>query len=742
MNFKAILFGALLALGAGTAFADATEATPQRVGPVQNYGALGTSGSQIVSQSTGEQVMLRGMSLYWSDATGLPYYSDAAIKWAVDTLGIDVFRFAMGIQYYNSNGNASDEMESGYMYMGNSTSMLSLVDAMVTAAVENDVYIIIDWHSHRAEYETDSATYFFSTVAQKYASIPNVIFEIYNEPVNTSWSTITSYAQTVLSAIRTYSSNLALVGTPSWSQLTYYGGLESYNNVGYVFHFYAATHSVSSYGSRVTGALSSGYPVFITEWGTTSADGSTTVSESATNEWISLMEQYKVSNCNWSLRNYTSEADGATNLSAMFEGDESLTTAEDLANATYTTSGTIVKNYLQTYRRDWADSLVADYSGTCKASNQTATETDGTISDVLNSSCTYASSNEDVVTISGTSLVIVGAGYAIITASDGSKFVVTIEAAPEQTLTGFVDFTCRYGGTCSQNKTIKDLDSDGTAMDVVVSSTGTTSEGATIGSVVSLDESIVKIKYTTCSNTSYCYGAAKNSTVWMYEFTGTYGSAQVVATAPAVTGYQALNDTITVTYSKASQDMPSAFKKRTIELGATAEGALPDTTKYCAITPTYTYNGEASTSYFTVSGTNIIAGTENAVVYVTATAEETDNCYALEGKSVTIIIGDSASASAENKEAYYNVSIPIAIASAGVPFRAELQSSGLLLQVPRSGRVSWAAYSMLGRKVLGETRNFSSGTHYVSLEALPAGNYIMRVKQGSSSASLRYTKAR
>lgn len=737
MNFKAILFSGLLTFGAGAALADATEATPQRVGPVQNYGALGTSGSKIVSQSTGEQVMLRGMSLYWSDATGIQYYNDAVIKWAVDTLGIDVFRFAMGVQYYSSDGSASDEMDEDYSYMGNPSSLLGYVDNMVTAAVENDVYIIIDWHSHRAEYETDSATYFFSTVAQKYASIPNVIFEIYNEPVYTSWSTITTYAQTVLSAIRTYSSNLALVGTPYWSQLTDYGGLESYNNVGYVFHFYAASHSVSSYGSRVTGALDSGYPVFITEWGTTSADGSTTVSESATNEWISLMEQYSVSNCNWSLRNYTSSVDDTTSLSAMFDGDEFLTTAEALANATYTTSGSIVKNYLQTYRRDWADSLVADYSGSCKISNQTATEEDGTISDVLNSSCTYSSSNEDVVTISGTSLVIVGAGYAIVTASDGSKFVVTIEAMPGQSISNFVDFTCRYGGSCNQSKNIKDLDQDGTAMDVILSTTAQTSEGASFSSVTSSNESVVKVKQATCSYSTYC-GNSLNSTIWMYEFTGTYGSAEITITAPAVTGYSAYQETITVTYDKALQDMHSKFKKRTLSFGEVAESALPDTAKYCGVAANYTFNGEATTSYFTIDGTNITAGTENAIVYVTATAEETDNCYALAGKSVTIIIGDSASA--VNMDEYYYAA-PISIASVGVPFKAELQNSGLLLQVPKSGNVSWAAYSMLGRKMLGETRNFSSGTHYISLESLPAGNYIMRVKQGTSHASLRYRKA-
>ena len=87
---KLLVAGALAF--AAAASADATTAKPLRVGPVQNYGALGTNAGEVVSQKTGKIAMLRGVSLYWSDATGLQYYKPEVISWAAKNLGIDVFR--------------------------------------------------------------------------------------------------------------------------------------------------------------------------------------------------------------------------------------------------------------------------------------------------------------------------------------------------------------------------------------------------------------------------------------------------------------------------------------------------------------------------------------------------------------------------------------------------------------------------------------------------------------------------
>ena len=216
------LLTSLLACTAISAFAaDASTATPKKAGPVSYYGALHTSGNKIIGAKNNNQVMLRGVSLFWSDATGASYYNPTVISWAVDNLKIDVFRYAMGIEYYDSDGGTKNKLDDQVSYTKSAAGQLSTIDRMVQAAIENDVYIIIDWHSHRAHLETSMATDFFSKISLKYKDVPNIIYEIYNEPVSGSggdWGAIKKYANSVVPAIRANTQNLIIVGTPNWSQ--------------------------------------------------------------------------------------------------------------------------------------------------------------------------------------------------------------------------------------------------------------------------------------------------------------------------------------------------------------------------------------------------------------------------------------------------------------------------------------------------------------------------------------------
>lgn len=728
---KLLVAGALAF--AATASADATTAKPHRVGPVQNYGALGTNAGEVVSQKTGKIAMLRGVSLYWSDATGLQYYKPEVISWAAKSLGIDVFRFAMGVQYYNSDGNASEPLDASYSYMGSPSTYLSKIDQMVQAAVENDVYIIIDWHSHRAEYEQTAADTFFTRMAKTYGNIPNVIFEIYNEPVKTAWSTITSYANTVAAHIRQYSDNLILVGTPSWSQLTSYGGVTA-TNVAYVFHFYAGTHTVGTFRSRITAAKNAGNAVFISEWGTTAANGKGSANESNTNDWFTFMEANHLSNCNWSLRQETNPIDNTTEGSAIFSGSAFLTNAEDLSNATYTSSGTLVKNYLTTHKSSWADSLIAgNTSGSCHFASTTVTETAGALTNLLKAGCTYTSSDETVASVSGTTINILSAGYAILTANDNSQSIVVVEEEPEQTVSGLSNFICRYGGTCTQNHSMTNY-SGVSEYETILATTLKSTQGGAL-TFESLTKDILDVKLATCTNTKSCYGAL-NSQVIMAQFTGTFGDGKIRVTAPAVTGYRALDDTITVSYAKGLQRIYSKFKDRTLTFGQiTEQNALPDTMMAEQIPVSYTYNGEESTPYLMKSGTTIVAGAENAIVMITATAPETDHYEAFE-KSITVIIGDSTLA--VNKDEYYKSPI---IASAKIaPFKSQIQNNSVLLQVSQAGLVQWSVFSVTGKVVASHQEYMNAGSHLISLEKLPVGSYLFRVRQGSRVGTLHWNK--
>jgi endoglucanase len=474
---KAIAAGAIL-LGAVEANAAAANAKPLRIGPVQVHGVLGTSGNKIVGQKSGKEAMLRGMSMFWSDATGIQYYNKEVIKWAVNNLKIDVFRYAMGVQYYDSDGGTSNKLDDNYSYMKAGDTQKSKIDQMVEAAIENDIYIIIDWHSHRADSEKSQAASFFKEMAQKYNNVPNIIWEVFNEPVNQGSGAIASYANDVISGIRgTGNNNLALVGTPSWSQMPNGScGTVNQKNVGYVFHFYAGTHSVGQFSGNINSCRSNN-AVFITEWGTTTADGKGDANTSASSSWTDFMEQNKISNCNWSLRQkVTTVGNQSEEGSAMFAGDKPLITQAALSAASYTNSGTFVKNYLTKNATDWASQFAATLkSGSCSFTATTVKETAGSIASSLKSGCTYTSSNEAVVTNAG---AIVGPGFVIMTGNDGSQSVVTVTEEPKQTIAGFEDFNCYISGSCTKSHTMDDMDGDG-KMEVVVNSTGKTDQGAT-----------------------------------------------------------------------------------------------------------------------------------------------------------------------------------------------------------------------------------------------------------------------
>lgn len=748
MKLKKLL-PCLLAFAVVPALADALSTTPKRVGPVSHYGALHTSGSKIIGSKNNEQAMLRGISLFWSDATGQPYYKPSTISWAVSNLKIDVFRFAMGVQYYDSDGGTTNAMQEGYSYKSAPDGFLNLLDKMVAAAIENDVYIIVDWHSHRAHLESALAKAFFEKVAEKYKDVPNIIYEIFNEPVSGNggdWGSVKSYANTICPVIRKSTQNLIIVGTPNWSQHPENGARDPVNstNIAYVLHFYAAEHPKGSFSGNIDQALSAGSPVFISEWGTTKADGNGNPSESATNDWTSYMDQNMIPNCNWSFRQATSPVDKKSEQSAFFEGSEILFTAKDLNNATYTASGNIVKNYLVKNGRSWADSLVkGKNTGNCAFKSTTAMQTDGQIAGVLKAGCTYTSSDENVVTVEGSNIIIKDYGYAVLAGDDGSESVVTIEQVEGQTIPGFMDVQCNYTNSCrTTNGSDRALDFDGDGnKEYLLGASNETDQGSPF-TLTSLDPAF-KIKNAVCSN-SACSNTQSGKKVWMIEFS-TYTTGKIVATAPATDGFRAMNDTITVTYEKGQNSISMYFKNKTLALGATGKDMAPDTT--IARDPiTYTFNGKDSSPYLTKDGNNLVAGNQNALVYVEAHAQETAN-YKEFTKGITITIGDANAA--VNIDEYNAAKNPVEAPVDDAVRPIQVKTAGLTAQIigntiqfsnKKAGVVKVSTYDAIGNRVMENTDIYNAGSHMLPLEDVARGSYVTVISQESQKATLRWNK--
>ena len=743
------LLTSLLACTAITAYAaDAPIAVPKKAGPVSYYGALHTSGNKIVGAKNNQQVMLRGVSLFWSDATGAAYYNPTVISWAVDNLKIDVFRYAMAIEYYDSDGGTKNKVDAGNSYKGDPDGQMKMVDKMVKAAIENDVYIVIDWHSHRAHVESSIAKTFFQTISKKYKDVPNVIYEIYNEPVSGSggdWGAVKSYANTICPLIRANTENLIIVGTPNWSQHPEQGARDPVNatNIAYVLHFYAATHSKGSYGGNVSSALSAGYPVFISEWGTTNADGNGDPNTNASSEWTSFMDQNNIPNCNWSLRQQTSDVDQKSEKSAIFAGTKSLHTTAELDAATYTASGNFIKSYLTKNARSWADSLVkGKNTGSCAFKATTAKQSDGKVSGVLKSGCTYTSSNEKVASASGSDIVVGDDGLAIFTGNDGSQSIVTVKAVAGQTITNLEDMTCLYPNTCnsgtksSQMADFETTDGNGDK-DYPLTTEDKTEQGAKF-TLTALDPTIVSVSKSACKN-SKCSSAQKNQQVWMLHFKS-YGTGRIVASAPAVAGFRAMQDTFEINYKKGIDKMTNKFKNMKLAVGASVTEGFPATSLNGKSPVTYTFNGKPTTSYLTLQSPGLTAGSQNAVVAITATAPESENYSAVE-QTVTVVIGDSAAAvNMQEYQEFLNPLISIKpVRKIANKLQASMNGTTLHFTTKNTGLVNIDIYDVLGASVMQKSDIYSAGSHAVDLKNLPNGSYTLVVRQGSHKAAIRWT---
>jgi len=147
------------------------------------------------------------------------------------------------------------------------------LDPAVQHCISKQIYCIIDWH-YIKDYnsnEVDTATRaFWKYVAPKYANSPNVIFELYNEPIYPdSWSTWKTTAQPWVDIIRAAApKNLILIGGPRWSQNVAEAATNPFtgSNLVYVAHIYPEQGGQSVWDAWF-GKSSSTVPYFITEWG-------------------------------------------------------------------------------------------------------------------------------------------------------------------------------------------------------------------------------------------------------------------------------------------------------------------------------------------------------------------------------------------------------------------------------------------------------------------------------------------
>jgi endoglucanase len=297
---------------------------------VKKHGQLKVQRTQLVDAND-DPVVLRGLSFGWHSFHPR-FYNKNVVKWLKKDFKCNVVRAAMGIEI------------GELTYKNDSVFAIKKIKSVVDAAIQQDIYVIIDWHSHNINLKEAKA--FFAQMSKEYGKYPNVIYEVFNEPDYETWPEVKAYAEEVIKVIRKNDAdNIILVGSPRWDQDVHLPAADpiiGYDNLMYTMHFYAGTHE-KWLRDKTDEAIEKGLPIFVSESAGMEATGDGPLNYVAWEEYINWMESKKLSWITWSISD-KDETCSILNKSAKSNGKWK---DKDLKE-----SGLKIREYLRKYNKE------------------------------------------------------------------------------------------------------------------------------------------------------------------------------------------------------------------------------------------------------------------------------------------------------------------------------------------------------------------------------------------------------
>ena len=260
-------------------------------GFVSNNGTLHVTGTKLMNEYN-QEVRLVGAS--GGTITYDPIERNQESIHTLKLWGANVFRYFV-------NANVSWMQNDSYVNAREKN--INDVKAVINNAIANDMYIVISWSGvdsnglNYASYAQD----LFTTLAQEYKDVPNVIYEIWNEPTESNtWNQVKQYANQLIPPIREIDSDaIILVGNPSMDHnlSVVVNDPLNYENIMYTHHLYINELKRDRL-TDVENALSAGIPVFVSEWGmqTTGRTNHRDLVEPLANIYVQFLDKYNLSN--------------------------------------------------------------------------------------------------------------------------------------------------------------------------------------------------------------------------------------------------------------------------------------------------------------------------------------------------------------------------------------------------------------------------------------------------------------
>uniref|UniRef100_A0A914HDZ2 Glycoside hydrolase family 5 domain-containing protein n=1 Tax=Globodera rostochiensis TaxID=31243 RepID=A0A914HDZ2_GLORO len=255
------------------------------------HGKLSVKGNQLVNEG-GNAVQLRGMSLFWSQwEAGAKFFNEQTVKCLKCSWHADIVRAPLAVD------------QGGYLQ--NPDQEYAKVERVVNAAINNCIYVLIDWHYTDSTAYQDKAVEFFSRISKLCAGKCNCLYETWNEPKDNNWSAqLKPYHEAVINAIRQNDQEgVAIVATPNWDQDVQVAAddpIKDQTNVMYTLHFYAGTHK-QELRDKALQAINKGLPLFVTEYGTTPSTGDGMSDLGETLQWYEFLDNNRISYINWAV---------------------------------------------------------------------------------------------------------------------------------------------------------------------------------------------------------------------------------------------------------------------------------------------------------------------------------------------------------------------------------------------------------------------------------------------------------
>jgi endoglucanase len=287
---KQFLNLAVAAAATLTVAACSSNVTVSTNGVVSKNGRLSVNGTALVNQH-GDTMVMQGVSLGWHNWWP-QYYDKATVAWLTTDWKTQAVRVAIGV-----------EPKPGG-YIDNPLLAIKCATEVIDACIENDIYVYVDWHAHGIHRK--EAKEFFTTILNKYKGLPNIIYEIFNEPDYLTWEEVKEYSEVLIRHIRATDPNaIIIVGNPHWDQDLHVvadNPILEQTNIMYALHFYAATHK-DELRSRCDYALSKGIPIIVSECASMESSGNGNIDEDSWQQWTEWMNKHKMSRMFWSLSN-------------------------------------------------------------------------------------------------------------------------------------------------------------------------------------------------------------------------------------------------------------------------------------------------------------------------------------------------------------------------------------------------------------------------------------------------------